>query len=138
MSTRRHGRIRLPEEELSWRFSRSSGPGGQHVNTADTRAEVLWSLADSAVLDDDEKGRAAERLRSRLTAEGVIAVASSRYRSQHRNREAARVRLEELVTAAVAPVARRKPTRKSRAADQRRLDAKRRRSELKRSRRVEP
>ncbi|RLV56781.1 aminoacyl-tRNA hydrolase [Aeromicrobium phragmitis] len=138
MSTRRHGRIRLPEEELSWRFSRSSGPGGQHVNTSDTRAEVRWSLASSTILDDDEKDRATQRLRSRLTSDGVLAVASSRYRSQHRNREAARVRLEELVTEAVAPVAKRKPTRKSRAADQRRLDAKRRRSDLKRSRRMQP
>lgn len=131
-------RPRIPDDELTWRFSRSSGPGGQHVNTADTRAEVRWSVRDSAVLDAEAKERVVRRLSSRLSADGSIAVASSRYRSQHRNRQAARLRLEELVDQALAPITPRKPTRKSRAAEQRRLDAKRRRGDLKRSRRMEP
>jgi ribosome-associated protein len=129
-----HGRLHLPERELSWRFSRSSGAGGQHVNTTDTRVELSWSLADTTVLTDEQRARAAERLRSRLV-DGTITVVSSRYRSQHRNREAARVRLEELVTEAVVPPRPRRPTRPPRAANQRRLDAKKRRSDVKRSRR---
>jgi len=130
-------RLTIPDEELRWRFSRSSGPGGQHVNTTDSRVEVSWSLTDTAILDTETKHRVATRLRSRVNADGTITVASSRYRSQHRNRQAARLRLEELVAQAAVPVPRRVPTRATRAAQQRRLDAKRRRSELKRSRRME-
>jgi ribosome-associated protein len=129
-----HGRLHLPERELSWRFSRSSGAGGQHVNTTDTRVELTWSLADSAVLTDEQRARVAEKLRSRLV-DGTITVVSSRYRSQHRNREAARVRLEELVSAAVVPPRPRRPTKPTRASKERRLDAKKRRSDVKRSRR---
>jgi ribosome-associated protein len=129
-----HGRLHLPERELSWRFSRSSGAGGQHVNTTDTRVELTWSLADTAVLTDEQRARVAEKLRSRLV-DGTITVVSSRYRSQHRNREAARVRLEELVSAAVVPPRPRRPTKPTRASKERRLDAKKRRSDVKRSRR---
>ena len=94
------GRIHLPESEMTWRFSRSSGAGGQHVNTTDTRVELTWSLTGTTALTADQKELAAKRLRSRLV-DGAITVVSSRFRSQHRNREAARVRLEELVTQAV-------------------------------------
>jgi ribosome-associated protein len=119
---------------MSWRFSRSSGPGGQHVNTTDTRVELSWSLTGTTALTDEEKDLAAQRLRSRL-ADGTITVVSSRYRSQHRNREAARVRLEELVTQALVPAKRRRATKPSRASVERRLDAKKRRGDLKKSRR---
>lgn len=129
-----HGRLHLPERELSWRFSRSSGAGGQHVNTTDTRVELTWSLADTAALTDEQRARVAEKLRSRLV-DGTITVVSSRYRSQHRNREAARVRLEELVSEAVVPPRPRRPTKPTRASKERRLDAKKRRSDVKRSRR---
>lgn len=130
-------RVRIPDDELSWKFTRSSGPGGQHVNTSDTRVELRWSLDDTSLLDEAEKQRARERLRSRLR-DGTIMVVSSQYRSQHRNREAARTRLTALVEAAIAPTKRRRPTRVSKAADQRRLDAKRRRGDIKRQRRMEP
>jgi ribosome-associated protein len=127
------GRVALPESEMTWRFSRSSGAGGQHVNTTDTRVELTWSLTDTIALTADQKELAARRLRSRLV-DGSITVVSSRYRSQHRNREAARVRLEQLVTQAVVPPKPRRPTRRTRASVERRLDAKKRRSDVKKSR----
>lgn len=120
---------------MSWRFSRSSGAGGQHVNTTDTRVELSWSLDATTALGDAQKELAARRLRSRLV-DGTITVVSSRYRSQHRNREAARVRLEELVTQAIVPPKPRRPTRPTRGSVERRLDAKKRRSDVKKSRRA--
>jgi ribosome-associated protein len=128
------GRRTLPESEMTWRFSRSSGAGGQHVNTTDTRVELIWSLDDTTALSADEKARAAHGLRNRLV-DGEITVVSSRYRSQHRNREAARVRLEELVSQAVVPPKPRRATRPTRASVERRLVAKKRRSDVKKSRR---
>ena len=127
------GRVALPESEMTWRFSRSSGAGGQHVNTTDTRVELTWSLTDTAALTADQKELAAQRLRSRLV-DGSITIVSSRYRSQHRNREAARVRLEQLVTQAVVPPKPRRPTRRTRASVERRLDAKKRRGDVKTAR----
>jgi ribosome-associated protein len=131
-----HGRFHLPDRELTWRFSRSSGPGGQHVNTSDTRVELSWTPATSGALTDAQKSVVAQQLRHRLT-DGTITIVSSQYRSQHRNREAAKVRLEQLVTAALVPRKQRRATKPSRAATQRRLDAKKRRSDLKQSRRQE-
>jgi ribosome-associated protein len=126
-------RLSLPESELSWRFSRSSGAGGQHVNTTDTRVELIWSLADSAALSSAQKELAATRLATRLV-DGTITVVSSQYRSQHRNREAARVRLEELLTQAVIPPRPRRATKPTRGSKERRLDAKKRRSSIKQGR----
>ncbi len=127
-------RIRVPESELTYRFSRSSGPGGQHVNTTDSRVEILWDLGATAVLGPEQKERARQRLASRLRGD-VLSVTSSQYRSQHRNREAARVRLEELVAKAVEPPRPRRATRPTKGSVRRRLDAKGRRSELKQQRR---
>jgi ribosome-associated protein len=133
----RRDRFRVPDDELSWRFSRSSGPGGQHVNTTDTRVELSWALATSGALSKSQKDLVSERLKSRIT-DGVLTVVSSQYRSQHRNREAARVRLEELVAGALTPKKPRRATSPSRASVERRLQSKRQRGELKRSRRVFP
>ena len=127
------GRLSIPESEMTWRFSRSSGAGGQHVNTTDTRVELIWSLADTAALSPDQKELAATRLSNRLVG-GTITVVSSQYRSQHRNREAARVRLEELVGQAIVPPRTRRTTKPSRRAKQRRLDDKKRRSSIKQGR----
>jgi ribosome-associated protein len=126
-------RFHLPEPELSWRFSRSSGPGGQHVNTTDTRVELVWSLTSTASLSAAQKELVARQLRHRVV-DGEITIVASQYRSQHRNREAARVRLEELVTKALIPPKSRHATKPSRAARQRRLDDKKRRGDLKRGR----
>lgn len=132
MSGQRH--LHLPDSELSWRFSRSSGPGGQHVNTSDTRVELSWSLVDSGALTAAQKELAARRLRGRLV-DGTLTVASSQYRSQHRNREAARSRLQELVASALVPEKKRRSTRPTKGSVERRLAAKKRRGDTKQGRR---
>lgn len=130
------GSIVIPSDELRWRFSRSSGPGGQGVNTTDSRAELSFDLAATRALDPRSKERALRRLASRLSG-GVLTVTASEHRSQLRNREAARDRLASILREAVAPPPRRrKPTAPTRASIERRLAAKRRRSDLKRLRRT--
>lgn len=125
----------IPAEELSWRFSRSSGPGGQSVNTTDSRVEVSYDVARSDALGPVLKERALQALAGRLTG-GVLTVSASEHRSQFRNREAALSRLSALLTAATAaPPATRRPTKPSRGARERRRSEKRRRSEIKRLRR---
>jgi ribosome-associated protein len=127
--------LTIPESELSWRFSRSSGPGGQGVNTADSRVELVWDVAGSAVLSPVQRERLLERLGGRLV-DGKLTIAASEHRAQLRNREAARARLADTVTDALRPpAAPRRPTRPSRGARERRLDAKKRRTDIKRLRR---
>lgn len=125
----------VPAAELSWRFSRSSGPGGQGVNTTDSQVELSWDAASSAVLRGTVRERALERLGNRLVG-GVVTVAASEYRAQLRNREAARLRLAALIRAAMAaPPRARRPTRPTAGSRRRRAEAKTRRSEVKRLRR---
>ena len=124
----------IPAHELGWRFSRSSGPGGQSVNTADTRVELSWDVASSEALSPMLRNRALERLEGRLV-DGVLTVTASEHRSQLRNREAALARLADAVRAAIAPPRpARKRTRPTAAARERRLTDKRRRAEVKRLR----
>ena len=125
----------VPDTELSWRFSRSSGPGGQSVNTSDSRAELSYDVARSSSLPEHLRARALERLGGRLV-DGVLTVTASEQRSQLQNREEAARRLGQLLREAVAPPPRpRRPTRPTRGAVERRLAGKRQRSDLKRSRR---
>ena len=125
----------IPAAELHERFSHSSGPGGQSVNTADTRVELSFDVEDSPTLPQWARARAVERLGGRLSG-GVLTVAASEQRSQLANRQAARARLAALLSEAIAPPQRpRIPTRPGRAANERRLDAKRNRAAVKRSRR---
>src|SRR4029077_18188566 len=125
----------IPAEELSWRFSRSSGPGGQSVNTTDSRVELSYHLAESDALAPVLKERALQALDDRLV-DGTITVTASEHRSQWRNRRAAPSRRAALLTAAPAPPpAARRPTKPSRAARERRLAEKQRRSQLQRLRR---
>ncbi len=125
----------IPDAELVERFSRSSGPGGQSVNTTDSRVELSWDVARSAALDDVQRARLLDRLGNRLV-DGVLTIAASEHRSQLRNRTAARGRLHNLVAEALEPPAPpRRATRPSRAAKARRLEAKRRTGELKSTRR---
>ena len=124
----------VPERELSERFSRSSGPGGQGVNTTDSRVELSFDVARSPSLPETTRARMLARLESRLV-DGVITVAASEHRAQIANRRAARERLAVILAEAAAPPPRkRRPTKPSRAADQRRLDAKKRRSRTKQGR----
>jgi ribosome-associated protein len=125
----------IPPDELTWRFSRSAGPGGQSVNTSDTRVELSYDLAASTALPERLRQRALGALGGRLT-DGVLTVAASEHRSQLRNREAAAARLADLLTEATAPPpAPRRPTKPTRAAMERRLAAKQRRAKTKRLRR---
>jgi ribosome-associated protein len=125
----------IPEGELGWRFSRSSGPGGQGVNTADSRVELVYDLANSTAFAPELRERARQRLGRRLV-NGVLTVVASEHRSQLRNRQAAVDRLVELLTQAMAPPPRvRRPTRPSRGATRRRLEDKQRRAQVKRLRR---
>ncbi|WP_353828864.1 alternative ribosome rescue aminoacyl-tRNA hydrolase ArfB [Agromyces sp. SYSU T0242] len=127
--------LTIPESELSWRFSRSSGPGGQGVNTADSRAELVWDVAGSAVLSDLQRDRLLDRLRNRLV-DGVLTITASEHRAQLRNREAARARLADVVADALRPPPpARRPTTPSRGSRERRLAAKKRRTDVKRLRR---
>jgi ribosome-associated protein len=131
------GSVVIPEAELGWRFSRSSGPGGQGVNTTDSRVELSYNVETTTALEPPLKARALERLGSRLV-DGVITIAASEFRSQLRNREAAEMRLAQLIREAIAPPPRkRRPTKPSRGAVERRLTAKKQRSDLKRLRRSE-
>jgi ribosome-associated protein len=132
---RLRGSLVVPEAELSWRFSRSSGPGGQSVNTTDSRAELSFDVARTTALGPVLKARALKRLGDRLV-DGVLTVAASEHRSQLQNRRAAEERLAELLVAAIAPPPRpRRATRPSKGAVQRRLDEKKRRGQTKRLRR---
>ena len=127
--------VTIPETELSWRFSRSSGPGGQGVNTTDSRVELLFDVSASAVLSPIQRARALERLAGRLV-DGVLAVTASEHRSQLRNRQAAERRLVAELAAAIAPPRRaRRPTRATKASVERRIAQKKRRANVKRLRR---
>jgi ribosome-associated protein len=129
--------IEVPERELKWRFSRSSGPGGQSVNTTDSRVELSLDLTTTTALGPVQRSRALEKLADRLV-DGVLTVTASEHRSQLRNREAAVERLAGILAAAAAPPpSRRRPTRAGRAARERRLADKRRRAETKRLRRAD-
>jgi ribosome-associated protein len=125
----------VPERELRWRFSRSPGPGGQSVNTADSRVELSVDIATTSALGPTLRARALERLDRRLV-DGVLTVVASEHRSQLRNRQAARDRMAEMLREAIAPPPRpRRPTKATRASVERRLAEKKRRSMTKRLRR---
>ena len=129
------GSVVIPEAELRWRFSRASGPGGQGVNTTDSRVELVFDVAASTAFTEHQRESVLGRLSGRLVG-GVLTVVAAEYRSQLRNREAARLRLAAMLRAALAPdPPHRRPTRPSRAARERRLAAKRRRTLTKRLRR---
>src|SRR5687768_217703 len=126
--------VTIPAAELTWRFSRSSGAGGQHVNTTDSRVELTWDVARSSALTEQQRARALRRLAAALV-DGTITVTASERRSQLRNREAAAERLAHLVASAIEPPPPpRRPTKPSRGAQQRRLDLKKRRGDTKRLR----
>jgi len=132
-----NGWLVVPAVELHERFSRSSGPGGQSVNTADSRVELSFDVEHSTALPQWARARALERLAGRLTG-GVLTVAASEQRSQLANRQAARARLAALLRDAIAPPQRpRVPTRPTRGANERRLEAKRNRASVKRTRRYD-
>lgn len=132
------GSVVIPSHELRWKFSRSSGPGGQSVNTTDSRVELLFDVARSPSLSPLLRKRALDRLSDRLV-DGVLRITAQNERSQYLNRRAAEQRLGRTMREAIAPPPRqRRPTKPSRGAVERRITQKKRRGEIKRGRRVEP
>jgi ribosome-associated protein len=126
--------LTIPAAELAWRFSRSSGPGGQHVNTSDSRVQLTWSVEESAVLSESHRDRLRAGLGRRLVA-GRITITVSEQRSQLRNREAALENLGEILRAALAaPPPIRRATKPTRGSARRHLAGKKRRSETKQQR----
>jgi ribosome-associated protein len=127
--------VEIPWAELRFRFSRSGGPGGQHVNRVETQVELLFDVRDSAYLSDFQKARILERLKGYIDKDGVLHLVSRETRSQSRNRKEVVERFRGLLAEALRPRRRRRPTRPGRAMQERRLAFKRRRSERKRQRR---
>jgi ribosome-associated protein len=126
--------VSVPRAELSFRASRAGGPGGQHVNTSSTRVELIWNVAATASLSEAQRARVMEKLGNRINAEGELLLAESGSRSQHQNREAVTERFVDLLAAALYVPPPRRKTRPPAAERERRLQAKKRRSEVKRLR----
>ena len=130
------GSVVVPAAALSWRFSRSSGPGGQGVNTADSRVELSVAPLDLPDITETQRQRLADRLGPRLV-DGVLTIAASEHRQQLRNRQAARERLAAVLRAALAPPPRaRRRTKPTRGSQERRIEAKKQRGQLKKQRRT--
>lgn len=127
--------LTIPASELGWRFSRASGPGGQHVNKTDSRVELFWSVDDSTTLSEEQRELLLDRLGSRLIA-GAINVTASEQRSQRRNRETALEKLAQLIREGLAPAGpKRRPTKPTRGSKRRHRAAKKQRSDVKQQRR---
>jgi ribosome-associated protein len=126
--------VPIPESELIFKASRSSGPGGQNVNKLNTRVTVLFNVAGSPTLSEEQKQQVLSRLAGRIDKEGVLHVAAQKHRSQEANRRAAVERLQQLVREALAPMPVRKKTKAPVAARERRLQEKKQRSDRKQQR----
>jgi len=124
--------------ELEFRTSRSSGPGGQHVNKTESRVELIWAPQESACLNEVQKKMVIGRLKNRISNEGILLLVSEEYRSQHRNRSEVTERFLDLISASLVPVKKRKATRPTRSSVEKRIQSKKIRGEIKRSRRKGP
>lgn len=127
--------IRIRESEVEERFVRASGPGGQNVNKVATAAQIRFDVRRSPSLPEDVRVRLMKIAAGRITDDGFLLIEARRYRTQERNRQDARDRLVKLIQKAAVPPKPRKPTRRTRAANLQRLESKRRRSDIKRTRR---
>jgi len=126
--------VRVPEEEIRFAASRSSGPGGQHVNKASTRITLFFDVRNSPSLTAEQRRRILQRLATRISGEGILRVASQRHRSREANRRAALERFAELMRGALEEQPPRTATRPSRASREQRLREKKARAEIKRAR----
>jgi len=124
--------------EVEYRTSRSSGPGGQHVNKTESRVELLWSPQESDCLNEAQIMMITSRLRSRITDDGVLIMASEKHRSQHRNKAELSERFLELILASLVPVKKRRPTKPTRSSVEKRIRSKKIRGDIKRTRRKGP
>lgn len=127
--------VRIPERELTYATSRSSGPGGQNVNKLETRVTLRFDVEATDSLDAEQKARVREELATRINKEGVLRVTAQRERSQVANRKLATERFAELLAVALTPEEERKPTKIPRSSRRRRIRRKKRRSEIKKLRR---
>lgn len=132
------GDLAIPASELSFRASRSGGPGGQHANTSSTRVELIWDVAGSPAISEEQRARISAKLANRISGDGLLTLASESTRSQHRNREDVIERFAELVREALHVPPERRRTKPTRAAREKRLREKKMRSERKRLRRGVP
>ncbi|NLF65791.1 MAG: aminoacyl-tRNA hydrolase [Chloroflexi bacterium] len=123
--------LSIPESELSFSFSTSGGPGGQHANRSATRAILSFDVYGSPSLSDGQRARILARLGNRISHEGTMQISAGESRSQYQNRQEAIARFQALLERALRPQKKRRPTRPSRAAQERRLEAKRRRGQRK-------
>ena len=126
---------RIPESELEIDFVRSGGPGGQNVNKTSTKAQLRWNVAASTAFTEREKALIERRLSRRMTKEGTLILSSERERSQLQNKEAVIERLQSLVHEALKPQTKRVATKPTRGSKERRLKAKKERSQKKQARR---
>jgi len=124
--------------EVEFRTSRSSGPGGQHVNKTESRVELLWSPQDSDCLSEAQKLMIPSRLSSRITDNGVLIMVIEKYRSQYRNKAEVKERFLALILASLVPVKKRRATRPTRSSVEKRIRSKKIRGDIKRSRRKGP
>jgi ribosome-associated protein len=125
-------------KEVKFRTSRSSGPGGQHVNKTESRVELLWSPQTSECLNNLQKYRVNRRLHSRITDEGLLILGSEKHRSQHQNKQEVTERFLSLIFASITPPKKRKPTSPTRSSVEKRIKNKKMRGEIKRSRNDPP
>jgi ribosome-associated protein len=132
------GGVSVPEAELELRAARSSGPGGQSVNTTDSKVELRWDVPASGALTTAQRARVMERLSSRLTTDGVLILFGSEHKSQHRNREAVIARFQSIVGEALTPPKTRRRTRPTRGSKERRLRSKKHRGQIKKLRKPPP
>jgi ribosome-associated protein len=126
--------LEIPDEELSFEFSRSSGPGGQNVNKVSTRVTLLFDVERSPSLAEEQRSRILSRLRTRITKAGILRITSQKHRSQSANREAARVRFTELMREALRRARPRRKTKVPKTIREKRLQEKKQRGRLKRQR----
>lgn len=126
------------QRELVYKTSRSSGPGGQHVNKTESRVELSWNLQATECMNENQKQLVKQRLASRLTDHGTLILTSEKFRSQFRNRVDVTERFFELIAASLVPPRKRHPTRPTRTSIEKRIQGKKIRGELKRSRRQKP
>lgn len=127
-------RFSIPASELDFQASRSGGPGGQHANTTSSRIQLRWNVRTSPSLSDGRRKAILDRLSSRIDQDGVLQVTADTHRSQHRNREEAADRLAGLVREALRPRKKRKPTRRTRSSNEKRLRNKKHRGQIKKLR----
>ena len=127
--------LQIPLDELQFRFSKSSGPGGQHVNKSETRVTLLFDVANSPSLTDEQKALLMEKLQNRMDKAGVLQISVQTFRSQSRNRDTAVARFQRLLQNALTPPKKRKRTKPGKAAKEKRLAEKKQRSQRKEERR---